>query len=76
MVININPNRINPSSGSKVAGRRRERADDSVEIIVPARAHVNFIPAVESLRTLISSAVEALRRGITWDRGTILNLLV
>ena len=43
--------------------------------MVPKRADVNIIPAPESLMTLIRSAVAALRQGITWDRGTILNIL-
>lgn len=79
MVININPNRINVPSGStsKAAERRRQQQDDSsAAYTVPKRSDVNYIPAPESLRTLISSAVAALRRGIYWDRGTILNLLV
>jgi len=77
MIININPNRINTPSGSKIAERKRQQADTGDNAYaVPARAHVNYIPAAESLRTLISGAVEALRRGVFWDRGTILNLLV
>jgi hypothetical protein len=78
MVININPNRINtPAGGSKASERRRQLPDDSGAIYkAPTRADINHIPAAETLRTMISSAVEALRRGVTWDRGTILNLLV
>jgi hypothetical protein len=34
------------------------------------------VPEPESLRTLIARAVTALRRGVRWDRGSILNLLV
>jgi hypothetical protein len=77
MVININPNRINTGSGGKVAaGRGRPQDNDTSEIVIPSRAHVNYVPPPESLGTLIRSAVSALRRGIFWDRGTILNLLV
>jgi len=77
MVININPSRINTSSGSagRAANRRPQAADD-VEIPTPSRAQINFIPSPESLRTLIAGAVSALRKGVRWDRGTILNLLV
>jgi hypothetical protein len=78
MVIHINPNRINVPSGN--AGRAEERKRQSMQsgggYTVPSRAHVNYIPGAESLATLISSAVEALRQGVRWDRGTILNLLV
>jgi len=76
MVININPNRINTTSGSKIAERKRQQEGHADSYVAPQRAHVNFIPAAESLRTLIAGAVVALRRGVTWDRGTILNLLV
>ncbi len=79
MAIHINPNRINVPSGS--AGRaeqRRRQLEGSPDhrYTVPARAHINYIPGPESLATLIASAVEALRQGIRWDRGTIVNLLV
>lgn len=78
MVININPNRINIQSGStgRSTTERREGADSDKRIIVPAKADVNNIPNPESLHTLIRSAVDSLRSGVFWDRGTILNLVV
>lgn len=77
MAIHINPGRINtPSSTPGRTGRRRGQASGHGEVIVPNRADVNYIPGPESLQTLITSAIEALRRGKPWDRGTILNLLV
>lgn len=79
MVIHINPNRINVSSGKTGrTGERKPQAQDHDEsvYVTPQRSDINFIPAPESLATLISSAVAALRRGVFWDRGTIINLLV
>jgi len=78
MVININPNRINiPAGGAgRLSERKRQQPDSTASYAPPSRSDVNYIPAPESLRTLISGAIEALRRGIYWDRGTILNLLV
>jgi hypothetical protein len=78
MVININPNRINIGSGTagKLAERQKRGADNASAYTVPKRSDVNYIPSPESLRTLISSAIAALRQGVYWDRGTILNLLV
>lgn len=78
MVININPNRINIQSGNagkSTAGRRESTFGDE-RIIVPSKADVNNIPAPESLQTMIRSAVDSLRKGVFWDRGTILNLVI
>ncbi len=79
MVININPNRINTAQGGagKAGSRRQEQPEQQEKLYTPPnRATLNFIPAPESLRTLISSALEAVRRGVYWDRGTIVNLVV
>lgn len=78
MAININPNRINIQSGGagKSSAGRRESAFNDERIIVPSKADVNNIPAPESLQTMIRSAVDSIRRGVFWDRGTILNLVV
>lgn len=77
MVININPNRINsqqPNAGRPNSGNRSSVNEE--RIIVPSKAVVNNIPAPESLQTMIRSAVNALRSGVFWDRGTILNIIV
>lgn len=78
MVININPNRINVSSGQTGKAHDRRPQQDAQDSLytAPRRSEVNFIPAPQSLSTLINSAVEAMRRGIFWDRGTILNVIV
>jgi len=78
MSININPNRINISSGTttKAGERKRQQTGSSSPHVVPKRAELNQIPGPESLMTLIRSAVAALREGVRWDRGTILNVLV
>ncbi len=78
-MIHINPNRINVPSGNtgKPGERNRRQANaDDAHLIIPKRAHVNHIPAPDSLQTLINSAVAAFRKGVFWDRGTIVNLLV
>lgn len=63
------------ASPARRSERRREPVDRS-KLAPPARAHVNFIPSSDALRTLVEKAVEAFSRGVTWDRGSILNLLV
>jgi hypothetical protein len=80
MTVNLNPGAVNLPNGGRLQDRKRDQAgkgrarDDGGP--VPARASVNFIPGPDSLQTLISGAVQALKRGVYWDRGTILNLLV
>lgn len=82
MAIDFNPQGAKPASGSRVAQAAARRANGNAGAErdafapPPARAHINFIPAGESLATLIQGAVAALRKGVYWDRGTILNLLV
>ena len=78
MVIHINPNRINTSSASGKSVTRRSSQDSSGDnvIAIPSRSELNHIPSPESLSTMIRSGIAALKRGIAWDRGTILNLLV
>ena len=76
MIININPERINLGTGVRNRPADRRAPQGQGDIPTPKRAHVNIIPAPESLSTLIRSAVAALRQGLRWDRGTILNLLV
>lgn len=41
-----------------------------------ARAEENYIPAPESLSTLIRNAIAALKQGSVFDRGSIVNLVV
>lgn len=78
MAININPNRINVGTGSAdrttTRSGGRARSGGSAHVI-PTRAEENNIPAPETLNTMIRSAVAALRDGVLWDRGTILNLV-
>jgi hypothetical protein len=77
MAIHINPERINvPSRTAGRTGDQRRRPLHDDTVVIPKKAHVNFIPSPQSLSTLINSAVVALRKGVFWDRGTILNLIV
>lgn len=55
--------------------RRREPIDRN-KLAPPPRPDVNYIPAPDAIRTLVEKALQALSRGVTWDRGSILNLLV
>jgi hypothetical protein len=73
----INPSFSGGISGVKPHNRptsRRTRSGE--EVAVPSRAELNFIPSAESIATFVQNAIAAFKQGITWDRGTILNLLV
>lgn len=78
MVIQLDPRRVSaPSqSGNRNAQRGPRRAPQEDVYTPPTRAEVNYIPANESLATMVGSAIEAVRRGVYWDRGTIVNILV
>ena len=78
MAININPNRVNISAGSAGKSLVGQKFTENFEqkTIIPTRATENNIPAPETLSTLIRSAISAMRSGIFWDRGTILNLSI
>ena len=78
MMIQINPRHIRNSGNSGKANERRRitDTDDAENIVIPVKAQLDYIPSPESLRTMISSAVASLRKGVRWDRGTILNLLI
>lgn len=75
MAIQLNPAFIPPASG-RPADRRRPKSGTKTPPAPKQVAHINHIPAPESLRTVIASALESLRGGVVWDRGSILNLIV
>lgn len=76
MTIEFNPSGIRPATGRPAGNRRQPQASSDAPAKPKEKAHLNYIPAPESLRTVVASALDALRRGVTWDRGSILNLLV
>lgn len=78
MVIRLDPKHIASASGGAVrTGQRRATPQERDSVYTPPRrSEVNYIPAPETLATLINSAIAAFRGGVVWDRGTILNLVV
>ncbi|MEZ5690235.1 MAG: hypothetical protein R3D71_01035 [Rickettsiales bacterium] len=76
MVINVNPSLVNIQSGSSGRRDRNRSLVSSKKYVIPNKAEINNIPAPETMNTMIRSAVDALRGGVFWDRGTMLNLLV
>jgi hypothetical protein len=56
----------------KPAGRSFERH----ELIPPPKPPRNFIPTQEAIESLLERALAALARGMIWDRGSIINLVL
>jgi hypothetical protein len=42
----------------------------------PHRAQYNYIPTPDVLKNMIDRALEALAKGVYWDRGSILNIVL
>lgn len=75
--------RIPPSSFPVPSGINRPRdTRDSREKVdlrkfaSPAKAHLNYIPSPDALRSLVERALEALSNGVYWQRGSIINLVL
>ena len=54
--------------------KQRQREDNTAFTPPPLLADENYLPAPESLNTLIRSAISSLKRGVVWERGSIINL--
>ncbi len=58
---------------------KRELAKREAQAATPLkqpRAEENYVPAPETLNTLVRNAVSALKSGSVFDRGSIVNLVV
>ncbi|MCH2547647.1 MAG: hypothetical protein MK052_08575 [Alphaproteobacteria bacterium] len=42
----------------------------------PHRAQRNYIPTPDALKNMIDRALEALSKGVYWDRGSIINIVL
>lgn len=82
-MVNITNNQIRPkSTGAASTPRRVAGKDVSApeverdELMPPPRRGFLSAPNEDVLALLIERALKALKHGIFWDRGSILNLLV
>lgn len=57
-------------------GRARRTEKTETQSRRSPRAKMGLIPSPELLSLLIDDAIEALARGITWDRGAIVNIVL
>jgi hypothetical protein len=59
-------------SSDKPASRQYERS----ELLPPPKPSRNFIPTQDLIDALLERALAALARGMIWDRGSIINLVL
>lgn len=62
-----------PSKGKAKPGRSDE---PKARYYPRGRARLNVIPGPDELARLIDRALNALSRGVYWDRGSIVNILL
>lgn len=56
--------------------RARQENEDLGKYAPPHRAQYNYIPSPDVLKNMIDRALEALAKGVYWDRGSIINLVL
>lgn len=65
-----------PTIQRKSTDNSRARSYERHELLPPARPPRNFIPAPEDIEALLERAIAALAKGMYWDRGSIINLVL
>jgi hypothetical protein len=60
----------------KTADKSRTRNYERHELLPPPRPPRNFVPADDVIDSLLERAIAALAKGIYWDRGSIINLVL
>jgi hypothetical protein len=60
----------------KTADKSGTRKFERHELFPPPRPPRNFIPSPEEIEALLERAIAALARGMYWDRGSIINLVL
>ena len=73
LALNARPVSV-PKKGVAVA--KENKSEEKSNFYRRGRAALNFIPSPEQLQLMISRALEALARGVYWDRGSILNIVL
>jgi len=64
------------SPARKPAGKQDARSYERHELLPPPRPLRNIIPTPEAIEALVERALAALARGMIWDRGSIVNLVL
>ena len=64
------------ASPKKPSGKSPARVYERHELMPPPRPSRDFIPTSEMVEALVSRALSALAKGIYWDRGSIINVVL
>lgn len=71
---------VKPTTRKPVASpssdRQSARQYSREELLPPPRPQRNIIPSPEALQELVDRALAALARGLYWDRGSIINIVL
>jgi len=68
--------RARTTTRKSLSNKPGTRSFERHELIPPPRPPRNFIPTQEDIDTLLERAIAALARGMYWDRGSIINLVL
>ena len=60
----------------EVGHSKEKKVEEKSDYYRRGRAALNYIPTPDQLSRLIERALEALSRGVYWDRGSILNIVL
>ncbi len=60
----------------KKPGEQKSTSADLRKYYPRQRARLNIIPTDQQLENLVKRALEALSKGIFWDRGSIINIVL
>ena len=56
--------------------KSEKKAESKTQFYPRFRARLNAIPSNEDLARRINEALDALSRGVYWDRGSIVNIVL
>ncbi|MEI7670271.1 MAG: hypothetical protein WCJ33_09325 [Pseudomonadota bacterium] len=65
-----------PAVNRKIPDKSGAKSYDRRELLPPPRPKRDFIPSEDLIDSLVERALAALAKGIYWDRGSIVNLVL
>ena len=65
-----------PAVAPKKAEPVKSATEEKSKFYKRAKAKLNFVPSPDDLQKMIDKALKALSKGVYWDRGSIINLVL